>query len=81
MPTPLKQWCVKHQINYSGFVDGLKRGRTKAKYDNKRMGKGTRMNLPPSPAIVIDCTEFMNDDTEEVLASTANEKEIFNSQD
>ena len=77
MPTPLKQWCVKHQINYSGFVDGLKRGRTKAKYDNKRMGKGTRMNLPPSPAIVIDCTEFMNDDTEEVLASTANEKEIF----
>ena len=76
MPTPLKQWCVKHQINYSGFIDGLKRGRTKAKYDTKRMGKGTRMNLPPSPVVVIDCSEFMNDDTEDAIAASANEKEI-----
>lgn len=81
MPTPLKQWCVKHQINYSGFIDGLKKGRTKAKYDNKRMGKGTRMNLPPSPVIVIDCSEFMNDDTEDNIAIAANEKETFEDQE
>lgn len=81
MPTPLKQWCVKHQINYSGLIDGLKRGRTKAKSDTKRMGKGTRMNLPPSPVIVIDCSEFMNDETEEVIAAAANVKQVQNAQD
>jgi hypothetical protein len=76
LPTPLKQWCVKHQINYSGFIDGLRRGRTKAKADNKRLGKGTRMNLPPSPVIVVDCSEFMNEDTEDLIATAAGEKQV-----
>jgi hypothetical protein len=78
MPTPLKQWCVKHQINYSGLVDGLKRGRTKAKLDSKRMGKGTRMNLPASPVITVDCSEFMNDETEDAIALAANQKQLNN---
>lgn len=76
LPTPLKQWCVKHQINYSGFVEGLKRGRTKAKSDTKRMGKGTRMNLPPSPVLAVDCSEFMNDETEDLISVGAGEKQI-----
>lgn len=76
LPTPLKQWCVKHQINYSGFIEGLRRGRTKAKSDNKRLGKGTRMNLPPSPVIVVDCSEFMNEDTEDLIATAAGEKQV-----
>jgi hypothetical protein len=71
MPKPLKEWCGKQQINYSGFIDGLKSGRTKAKGDKQRMGKGTNMNLPPVPVIVIDCSEFMNEETEQVIAAGA----------
>jgi hypothetical protein len=77
LPTPLKKWCVQHQINYSGLIDGLKRGRTNASLGKQRMGKGTRMNLPSSPVIIIDCAEFMNDETENILASAASEKEIL----
>jgi hypothetical protein len=77
LPTPLKKWCVQHQINYSGLIDGLKRGRTNASLGKQRMGKGTRMNLPSSPVIIIDCAEFMNDETESILASAASEKEIL----
>jgi hypothetical protein len=71
MPKPLKEWCGKQQINYSGFIDGLKSGRTKAKGDKQRMGKGTNMNLPPVPVLVIDCSEFMNEETEQVIAAGA----------
>jgi len=71
LPKPLKEWCGKQQINYSGFVEGLKAGRTKAKGDKQRMGKGTNMNLPPVPVIVIDCSEFMNEETEQVIAAGA----------
>ena len=80
LPTPLKKWCVQHQINYSGLVDGLKRGRTKAVLGKQRMGKGTRMNLPSSPALILDCTEFLDDETEDILAAAASEKEILEAQ-
>lgn len=71
LPKPLKEWCGKQQINYSGFIDGLKTGRTKAKGDKQRMGKGTNMNLPAVPVIVIDCSEFMNEETEQTIAAGA----------
>jgi hypothetical protein len=55
---PLKAWCVKQQINYEGFIDSLKRGRTKAKIAMKRMGKGTRMSLPPVNVLWVDAKGF-----------------------
>lgn len=71
LPKPLKEWCGQQQINYGGFVDGLKTGRTKATKHKMRLSKGTHMNLPPADVIVIDCAEFMDDETEQTLATTA----------
>ena len=71
LPKPLKEWCGKQQINYSGFVDGLKTGRTKAENGRQRLGKGTNMNLPAVPVIVVDCSEFMNEETEQTIAAGA----------
>lgn len=33
-----------------------------------RLGKGTRMNLPPADVLTLDCQDFMNEEREEALA-------------
>jgi hypothetical protein len=71
LPKPLKEWCGKQQINYAGFIDGLKTGRTKATKVKMRLSKGTHMNLPPADVVVVDCTEFMDDEAEQAMAATA----------
>jgi hypothetical protein len=68
---PLKAWCGKQQINYAGFVDGLRTGSTKAIKAKVRLGKGTHINMPPTDVLVLDCTGFMDDETEQALATTA----------
>lgn len=65
---PLREWCTKQQINYQGFVESLKKGRTKAHMDKKRLSKGTHMNLPATNVLVIDCSEFLDESTEAELA-------------
>jgi hypothetical protein len=69
--SPLREWCVKRQINYEGFLDALKRGRAKAKIDKKRMGKGTRMSIPPLDVLWVNCKDFINDEIEEELAAVS----------
>jgi hypothetical protein len=69
LPKPLREWCNKQQINYQTFVESLKTGQTRAVMKKVRMGKGTNMNLPPSDALVIDCSEFMSDEVEQTLAA------------
>jgi hypothetical protein len=71
LPKPLKEWCGKQQINYGGMVDGLKTGRTIAKKEKVRLGKGTHMNWPAVDAIVVDCKAFMDDEIEQNMATTA----------
>jgi len=71
---PLREWCVKKQINYEGFIDALKRGRTRAKIDKKRMGKGTRMSLPSVDVLWVDGRDWMDDDIEQELSTIANHK-------
>ena len=71
LPKPLKEWCGKQQINFGGFLDGLKTGRTKAHKVKMRLSKGTHMSLPPTDVIVIDCSDFMDDETEQAMATTA----------
>lgn len=71
LPKPLKEWCGKQQLNYSGFVDGLKTGRTNATKAKMRLSKGTYMNLPPVDVLMIDCREFLNDETEQAMAASA----------
>ena len=71
LPKPFKEWCAKHQINYSGLVDGLKSGPTQAKSLVKRLGAGTHINLPPASCWEIDCSTFLTDETEETIAAGA----------
>ncbi len=71
LPKPLKEWCGKHQINYNGLVEGLKIGRTKAKRESARLGKGTHINLPPKDVLIIDCSAFVDDETEDTIAAKA----------
>ena len=73
-PKPLKEWCTKQQINYQGFVDSLKRGRTKAKIAKKRMGKGTHMNLPSVDVLLVNCEGFLDETKEEAIAAAAEHK-------
>ena len=68
---PLKAWCGKQQINYAGFVDGLRMGGTKAVRAKVRLGKGTHINMPPTDVLMLDCAGFMDDETEQALATTA----------
>jgi hypothetical protein len=72
-PKPLKEWCTKQQINYQGFIDALKRGRTKAKIAKKRMSKGTHMNLPAADVLHVNCEEFLDDVPEAVDKGLATE--------
>jgi hypothetical protein len=71
LPKPLKEWCGKQQINYAGFVEGLKNGRTKAIKSKVRLSKGTHLNFPPVDVLVLDCAGFLDDETEEAMATTS----------
>lgn len=64
LPKPFKDWCMKQQLHYADVVDGLKKGTAKAHIKKVRLGKGTRMNLPPVDVLVLDCTSFMADEPE-----------------
>lgn len=71
LPKPFKDWCVKHQINYSGVVESLREGPTQAAKVKQRLGKGTHVNLPPTDVWVLDCTHFMDEEREETIAAQA----------
>lgn len=71
LPKPLKAWCARQQINYAGLLEDLKGSRTQATKVKMRLSKGTRMNLPAVDVIMVDCKDFMNDEGEQILATTA----------
>jgi hypothetical protein len=64
LPKPFKEWCMHQQLHYADVVDGLKKGAAQARMRKVRLGKGTRMNLPPIDVLVLDCSTFMSDETE-----------------
>jgi len=71
LPKPLKNWCVKHQLNYLGLLEGLKTGNTKLERVKMRLSRGTHVSLPATDVLMLDCTEFMDEEKEQVLATTA----------
>jgi len=72
LPKPFKEWCSKQQLHYNGVIAELKNGRAKARKEKVRLGKGTHMNWPPVDTLAIDCSGFMNDETEKTLVTNAN---------
>jgi len=65
-PAPLKEWCVKSQINFTKFIDDLKK-RYYAENKNVRLFKGTSMGKIPAVKLwVLNFTlEKANDSSEE----------------
>jgi hypothetical protein len=59
---PLRNWCVKNQINFEALCEGLKIGRTQLRRDRARIGKGTHIVMPPSDVLILDCTGFLEND-------------------
>ncbi len=67
IPKPLKAWCGEQQINYSSFVHDLKT-KLGAKSTKMRLSKGTKMDLPVTHVIQVDCSvenENKTGDTED----------------
>lgn len=71
LPKPFRDWCVKSQLNFGALVEDLKTGKTQARKEKMRLSRGTHMNLPPTDVLVIDCKDFMDEETEQTLAATA----------
>jgi len=71
LPKPLKEWCVKQQINYAGLIDTLKAAPTSLRKEKMRLSRGTHMNLPPADVLTIDCSSFLTDEAEQSMATTA----------
>lgn len=69
MIKPFKDWCSKHHLNFNEVERQLEVGKTKAVREKKRMSKGTRMNLPPAIVMALDCSEFMDEETEFAISS------------
>jgi len=55
LPKPLKKWCGDQQINYSSFVQDLI-SKLNGRRGKARLSKGTKMNLPPTGVIIVDCS-------------------------
>lgn len=78
VPKPLREWCVKHQINYGELYKNMKRemgGVTK----KIRISRGTEINLPPTDVMVIDCNRYNKLDLD--LTRDENEEEVTFAED
>lgn len=56
-----REWCGRKSIVYDPFVKALMQSSAKAEIKSKRMAKGTRMNIPPTSAIVLYNMDAMTD--------------------
>ncbi len=54
MVKPLRAWCTKQQINYAWFIDAAKNSTLKGRKEKMRMGRGTRVNMPPMDVLVVE---------------------------
>jgi len=72
LPKPLRNWCINKQIDYSWLVGELKNSSAKAMTTKFRMGRGTKVNLPPVTALVLNGDGWMS---QEVLDGFEGHKE------
>ena len=63
VPKPLKEWCIKHQVNYGSFREDMLK-QLNGTLTKIRLGKGTHMNMPPTNVIAVDC-KFRDDGSED----------------
>jgi hypothetical protein len=72
MIKPFKDWCSKQHLNFFTIESQLITSKAQMVKEKKRMGKGTRMNLPSIYVLVLDCSGFADEETDFALhAATA----------
>ena len=62
LPKPLKAWCARGQLNYGALVEGLGKN-YEVKSVTMRIGKGTKIKLPPTKMLLVN----MNLDKAEIV--------------
>jgi hypothetical protein len=55
--SPFKHWCSKRRFNYDSVVTEAL-ARFNGKKMKTRISKGTKLNLPPTTVLVLDCNDF-----------------------
>ena len=70
MLKPLKDWCTKLKIDPNLLIKDLAVSNLKGKTVNKRMGKGTRLNLTTEYVLQLDYTA-MDNETENAIKDAA----------
>jgi len=77
MPKPFRAWCADKQIDYNGVIRELRTMPCGAKVVSKRMGKGTKLNLPPVSVLMLQGASWLSDagTEDEVISKTEKAKE------
>lgn len=57
LPKPLRAWCAKQQLNYDSVLAELT-SKMSGQRRKVRISKGTKLNLPATDAIVVDCSNL-----------------------
>ena len=60
---PFQKWCAERQINYDALVKRMKE-EMPVEIKKVRLAKGTKLNLPPSNVLVVDCSSIHIDENE-----------------
>lgn len=55
LPKPLRAWCSKQHLNYESVLDELIK-EMNGQRRKVRISKGTKLNLPATDSIVVDCS-------------------------
>ncbi len=61
MPKPFRSWCAERQLDFTEIVKELRTLPCGAKTVSKRMGKGTKLNLPPVSVLRLKGATWMSD--------------------
>jgi hypothetical protein len=61
LPKPFRSWCADRQIDYNGVIRELRDMPCGAKVVSKRMGKGTKLNMPPMSVLMLKGASWLSD--------------------
>jgi inorganic pyrophosphatase len=73
LPTPLKNWCVSRQINYGWLVKEMQRAPANGTLVRCRLGKGTKIDMPPTLALKVSGEGWFTPEMQKPLDAAAGE--------
>lgn len=66
LPKPFKKWCTDKQIDYGMVIKDLRNGPAKGRSIVKRLGTGTKLNMPPLSTIRLFGQGWLGEDESDV---------------